>query len=77
MVRFDALTTELKTQVTTTGLTAPVGANGSPLDMVGQVKIQVTIGSFHTEQVFTVVKSFFDCGLFVGFRLFDSPGGHY
>ena len=57
VVRFDALTTELKTQVTTTGLTAPVGANGSPLDMVGQVKIQVTIGSFHTEQVFTVVKS--------------------
>lgn len=27
VVRFDALTTELQTQVTTTGLTAPVGAS--------------------------------------------------
>ena len=26
-----------------------IGANGSPLDMVVQVKIQVTTGNFHTE----------------------------
>lgn len=34
-----------------------MGANGSPLDMVGQVKIQVTIGNLHTEKVFTVVNT--------------------
>ena len=49
MVRLDTLTTDLRSQITTTGLTTPIGANGSPLDMVGQVKIPVTIGSFHTE----------------------------
>lgn len=57
VVRLDALTSELKSQITPTGLTAPVGANGSPLDMVGQVTVQVTIGNFHTEQVFTVVNT--------------------
>ena len=57
VVRLDTLTTDLGSQITTTGLATPIGANGSPLDMIGQVKIPVTIGSFHTEQVFTVVKT--------------------
>ena len=57
VVRLDTLTAELRSQITTNGLTAPIGANGSPLDMVGQVKIQVTIGNFHTEQVFIVVNT--------------------
>ena len=57
VVRLDTLTSELKSQITTTGLTAPVGADGSPLDMVGQVKVQVTIGNIHAEQVFTVVNT--------------------
>ena len=35
---------------------APVGANGSPLDVVGHVKIPVIIGAFNTEQVFVVVS---------------------
>ena len=43
----------------TTELTAPSGANGSPLDMVGQVNRQY---NFHTEQVFTVVNTLtIDC----------------
>ena len=57
VVRFDTLTADLRNKITTTGFTAPIGVNGSPLDMVGQVKIQVTIGNFHTEQVFTVVNT--------------------
>ena len=57
VVRFNTLTADLRNKIMTTGLTAPIGANGSPLDMVGQVKIQVTIGNFHTEQVFTVVNT--------------------
>ena len=41
-------------------------AQMDPLDMVGQVKIQVTIGNFHTEQVFTVVNSLIvDCSDFL------------
>ena len=46
VVRLDALTADLRSQITTSRLTTPVGANGSPLDMVGQVKIPVTIGRF-------------------------------
>ena len=42
VVHFDTLTADLRNQIMTTGLTAPVGANGSPLNMVGQVKIQAT-----------------------------------
>ena len=54
VVRLDALTADFRSQITTSRLTTPVGANGSPLDMVGQVKIPVTIGRFSTEQVFTL-----------------------
>ena len=57
VVRLDALTADFRSQITTSRLTTPVGANGSPLDMVGQVKIPVTIGRFSTEQVFTVVNT--------------------
>ena len=57
VVRLDTLTSKLKSQITTTGLTAPVGADGSPLDMVGQVKVRVTIGNVHAKQVFTVVNT--------------------
>ena len=57
VVRADALTSELRSQITACEFTAPVGANGVPLDMVGQVRIQVTIGNFYTEQVFTVVNT--------------------
>ena len=57
VVRLDMLTADLRSQITTNELTTPIGANGSPLDMVGQVKILVTMGGFSTEQVFTVVKT--------------------
>ena len=35
VVRLDTLPTEVRSQITTTRLAAPIGANGSPLDMVG------------------------------------------
>ena len=57
VVRLDMLTADLRSQITTNELTTPIGANGSPLDMVGQMKIPVTMGGFSTEQVFTVVKT--------------------
>jgi len=34
-----------------------VGANGTPLDVVGQIKVPVKIGSYQSEQVFTVVNT--------------------
>ena len=35
----------------------PVGANGTLLDVVGQIKIPVKIGSYQSEQVFTIVNA--------------------
>ena len=40
-----------------TGSTAPVGANGSPLDVIGQVILPVNVGNFQSDQVFIVVKT--------------------
>lgn len=57
VLHLDALASEFRNQITTTGLTAPIGANGSPLDVVGQIKMPVCIGTFETEQVFIVVTA--------------------
>ena len=63
-LHLDALASEFRNRITTTGLTAPIGANGSPLDMVGQIKIPVRIGTFEREQVFIVVTTLtVDCVL--------------
>ena len=43
--------------ITTAGVTAPIGANGSPLDVVGQITMSVSIGDFTCEQVFIVVSA--------------------
>ena len=51
------------------GLTAPIGANGSPLDVVGQIKMPVHIGTFETEQVAIYCCYCPYCGLPVGCRL--------
>ena len=57
VLHLDALASEFRNRITTTGLTAPIGANGSPLDVVGQIKMPVRIGTFETEQVFIVVTT--------------------
>ena len=40
MVYFNTLTADLRSQITNIGLTAPIGDNGSPLDLVREVKIK-------------------------------------
>lgn len=42
--------------------TGAVDANGMPLDVVGKVKIAVSLGSFSTEKDFTVIRNLtLDC----------------
>ena len=41
MVHFNTLTADLRSQITNIGLTAPIGSNGSPLDLVREVKIKI------------------------------------
>ena len=36
--------------------TIAVGANGTPLDVVGHTQLAVTLGTFHTQYQFTVVQ---------------------
>lgn len=38
-------------------LTGLIEANGSPLDVVGQITMPVSIGNFTTEQAFAVVNA--------------------
>ena len=56
VVRLDTLPSEITYKITEAKL-APVGANGTPLDVVGQIQIPVKIGTYQTEQVFTVVNT--------------------
>jgi len=66
----DAITSEFRDKIRKDTSSAPVGANGSPLDVVGQVKIPVSIGTIKTEQVFVVVsKLTVDCLLGVDYLL--------
>ena len=57
VIRLSALTRESRNRIATAGLTAPIGANGAPLDVVGQITMPVSIGNFTTEQVFVVVNA--------------------
>ena len=36
--------------------TAAVGANGTPLDVVGHTQLAVTLGTFRTQYQFTIVQ---------------------
>ena len=57
VVRLGALGNQYRNQITDAGLTAPIGANGSPLDVVGQITLSVSIGNFQTDHVFIVVNT--------------------
>ena len=51
------LTSEYRNKISSAGFSAPIGANGSPLDVLGQITMPVSIGNFTTEQVFVVVNT--------------------
>ena len=57
MIRLDTLDTHFRNRITDTGLTAPIGANGSPLDVIGQITLPVNIGNFQSDQVFIVMRT--------------------
>jgi len=56
VIRLNTLPQEFRSRIEE-ATTAPVGANGTPLDVVGQIKVPVKIGSYQSEQVFTVVNT--------------------
>ena len=67
MIRLNILPVEFQSKITK-ATTAPVGASGTLLDVVGQVQIPVRIGSHQSEQVFTVVNTLtVDCLLGVDY----------
>ena len=69
-VRLDAIVIEFHDKISKDTSSAPVGANGSPLDVVAQVKIPVSIGAFKTKQVFVVIsKLTVECLLGVDYLL--------
>ena len=46
VVRLDTIASEFHDKISKDTLSAPVGANGSPMDVAGQVKIPVIIETF-------------------------------
>ena len=56
MIRLDTLDTHFRNRNTDAGLTAPIGANGSPLDVISQITLPVNIGNFQSNQVFIVMR---------------------
>ena len=57
VVRLDALDPEWHSQIETKNLRTAVGADGLPLDVVGQVVAPVSLGEFQAVHEFTVVRS--------------------
>jgi len=57
VVRLDALDPEWHSQIETKSLRTAVGADGLPLDVVGQVVAPVSLGEFQAVHEFTVVRS--------------------
>ena len=57
VARLDVLDEKWHSQITAAGLKTTVGADGLPLEVVGQVTVPVSLGDFQTSQEFTVVKS--------------------
>jgi len=55
IVLLDAIASEFHDKISKDASLAPVGENGSPLYLIGLVKIPVSIG---TEQIFVVVNKF-------------------
>ena len=56
VVRLDTLFSEFQCKITEAKL-APVGANGTLLDVVRQIQVPVKMGTYQTKQVFTVVNT--------------------
>ena len=68
MVRLSALDSQFHKDITNAGLIAPIGANGSLLDVIGQITLPVNIGNYQSAQVFIVVKTLtVDCLLGVDY----------
>ena len=57
MIYLDTLDKHFRNQIIDAGLTALIGANGSPLDVIGQITLPVKIGNFQSDQVFIVVRT--------------------
>ena len=57
VIRLDTLDTHVRNQITDAGLMAPIGANSSPLDVIGQITLPVNIGNFQSDQVFIVMRT--------------------
>ena len=62
VVRYDTLGESLQQQINPVQV-ATFGANGSPLDVVGQVKTTIKIGELEYDQLFTVVKQLSVAGI--------------
>lgn len=56
VIRLDAIANELCDKIISDTSSTPIEANGSPLDVVGQIVIPDAIGSSCTEQAFVVVN---------------------
>jgi len=62
VIQLDAIASKFRYNITKDTMPAPTGTNGSSLDVVGQIKMPVSIGSFKTDQVFVVItKLTVDC----------------
>ena len=56
VVRYDALESCWQNRIAQDGPQNAIAANGLPLEVMGRVKIRITLGEFQADQVFTVVK---------------------
>jgi len=56
VVRYDTLPENLRSRMKSPS-TATVGANGLPLDVVGEIAVTLTMGSFSAVQTFSVVRN--------------------
>ena len=57
VIRLDAIASKLCDKITSDTSSTPIEANGSPLDVVGQMKLPVVIGNFQIQHVFLVVST--------------------
>ena len=57
IIHLSTLTSEYRNNILSAGFPAPIGANGSLLDVVGQITMPVSIGNFTTGQVFDVANT--------------------
>ena len=57
VVRYDTVNPAYHQHIQTDGISAAVGANGLPLDIIGRFKLPVRLKEFQWDQEFTVVKN--------------------